>query len=133
MSGIVQFFGIFATDWLTPQECRAAKSDVQLYRVRDVISVVIPGHGTFTIPRGFVTDLGSVPAIAQSYVGTEHPSLNVPAAFHDRLYFTQEVPREVADECFYRMLLAQSMRPSQAWVLWKAVRIGGASHYGKKS
>lgn len=140
MSGVIQFIGHFATDWLTPQECRALKSAAQLYRVRDPYSVVVPGRGTATIPRGFVTNLASVPWWAQSYVGTEHPSLNSPAAFHDYGYSEEgaifsglpPLTREEVDDLFRILLLACGMRSSQAWVLHKAVRVGGAARWGAK-
>lgn len=129
--------GGLATDWLTPDECRAAGSRVQLWRLRDPYSVVVPNRGVVTVPRGFVTDFASVPGWAQSYVGTEHPALNAPALVHDYGYARRgdmipghpPLTRAEVDELFRQMLLACKMRPSQAWVLHRAVRLGGASHW----
>lgn len=140
MSGVIKIIGEFATEWLTPAECRVRKSNVQLWRLRDAYSVVVPGRGTLTVPRGFVTDLGSVPWFAQSYVGTEHPALNPAALVHDYGYaeegdiFHGRAPltREEVDDLFRDILVACGMRPSQAWVLHRAVRVGGRSHWGKQ-
>ena len=137
MSNGFQFIGTITTEWLTPAECRAQGSNVQLWRITSPFSVVLPDKRVVTVPRDFVTDFGSVPGWAQSYVGTENPPLNIPALIHDYGYSTRGVmfenslktDREGVDGLFRQLLLACGMRSSQAWVVYHAVRLGGGAHW----
>jgi hypothetical protein len=54
---------------------------------------------TVEVPIGFVTDLASIPRIFWSLLPTDG-SYTFAAIVHDYLYWTQPVPRDVADKVF---------------------------------
>lgn len=79
---------------------------------------------SFVIPRGFVTDLASIPRVF-------HPLIKVngkhrPAAIvHDWLYETQRLTRAQSDLVFLRAMQDCGVRWSQRWVMYLVVRAGG--------
>ncbi len=86
--------------------------------------------GTVIVPRGFVTDLTSVPWFARWYVARDGEHTK-PAVIHDFLYTLAsvdqhpEVDQKLADQVFREALLVRGIRSTQASVLYAAVRIGG--------
>ena len=75
----------------------------------------------FVIPKGFKTDLVSVPRWARGWIGRWERS--APAAvLHDYLYVTHSVSRGEADYLFWEALRDEGVRPFKAWVMHKAVR-----------
>ena len=83
-------------------------------------------HGKFLIvvPRGFLTDLASIPSIP--FMPKPGASLWDDAAIvHDRaLHSSYNITREEADDLFYYALLDRGCTRFTATVLWLAVRIG---------
>lgn len=79
-------------------------------------------------PRGFVTDLASVPRIPFAYLltgGIGHAA----AVVHDCLYTTHATTREMADDIFYEALLVLEVPGWQAWLMWAGVRVGGGGSW----
>lgn len=75
----------------------------------------------FVVPRGFRTDLVSVPAFARGWIGRWEAS--APAAvLHDYFYVTHIIERGEADYLFWEALRASGVRPFKAWVMFRAVR-----------
>lgn len=79
-----------------------------------------------TVPRGFITDLASVPRIPLVWYlvgGIGHAA----AVIHDWLYSTQMFDRKTADLIFREALYAiPGVRAWQAELMYAGVRIGGA-------
>ena len=101
--------------------------------------------GTIIVPKGFITNFGSVPRLPFMYaafggVGDQACTL------HDWLYAEPHetfsgsgviVDRATADKVL-RGVIKECMRDSwpitrssTAWAMWAGVRVGGASHWGK--
>lgn len=93
----------------------------------DLLGVVI------TVPEGFQTDLASVPRIPLVYtlVGD---TARAAAVIHDFLYVRPDIcTRKVADAVLQEACGASGVSRWRAWLMWAGVRIGGSSHYAKRS
>lgn len=77
-----------------------------------------------TIPAGFITDLASIPRIAQSIipVNGKHRSA---AILHDYLYVIQDRSRGEADELFLNAMESSGVGWLQRRIMHAAVRVGG--------
>jgi hypothetical protein len=134
MSGVIEFIGVLRVDILTPPECivecaKRKQPVVQLYRTVLPFVILSLDHGRTEVPAGFITDFGSVPPMARPYISNENPVINPGALGHDYRYTYQIGTREQADDLFRACLLACGCRPTQAWLVWKMVRLFGASHW----
>lgn len=97
---------------LSPVEWQSNSSGADLPRVQ--------------VPRGFVTEMGSVPRVFWSVLRPE--SYFVYASIvHDYLYWEQRTSREVADRIFREMLLELKTPPSQVDLLYSTTRAFGQS------
>lgn len=76
------------------------------------------------VPRGFITDLASLPPSLQSLLKRNGNSRRA-AVLHDFLYRNQPVPRREADAILRRALLAEGVPRRGALIFWAGVRIGG--------
>lgn len=79
----------------------------------------------FEIPAGFIFDFASVPRFAQGFYPKAGMLTDVPALIHDWLYATKIVDRKTADKLFYDAMLNLGVRKSKAWIMYRAVRLGG--------
>jgi hypothetical protein len=86
------------------------------------------------VPKGFVTDLASVPWFARWYVSRDGNHTRA-AVVHDYLYARSskadfpDTSRRTADRVFLEAMLTCALRPTLALVLYSAVRIGGGSSF----
>ncbi|WP_353192090.1 DUF1353 domain-containing protein [Pandoraea pnomenusa] len=87
---------------------------------------------TFVVPRGFVTDLASVPRLPIVYWLTGGTS-NEAAVVHDWLYTTKPVSRETADRVLREASAVTCVPTWRRWLMYWGVRLGGASHWIPKS
>lgn len=81
---------------------------------------------TLAVPKGFSTDLASVPRLPGAYIlfgGKARRS----AILHDYLYELR-YPRDWADAVF-RAAMAHEVGPVARYVMWLGVRLGGATYY----
>ncbi len=81
---------------------------------------------TITVPKGFVTDFGSIPKILRPVLGSTG-QYSQAAVVHDYLYWVQSCTRKQSDN-----LLAIAMRESgvsaiKHWAIYSGVRVGGTS------
>ncbi len=84
----------------------------------------------FIVPAGFQFDGASIPRIFWRVMDTPFHPRYMPAALpHDRLYETHEFDKAWADELFYKLLLAHGVPEMKARLMWRAVRLFGASHW----
>ena len=88
-----------------------------------------PGHESLpevTVPKGFVTDLASIPPIFFSVLRPDGEYAYA-AIIHDYLYWTQTLPREEADMVFKLAMEDFKVNSAIAFLIHKAVRWGGQS------
>lgn len=94
-----------------------------------------PAFGPIVVPAGTQTDFASVPRIVWSYLSPEDPVILFGSLVHDYLYSVngrlplRTLTRAEADEILREAMLACGARKTQAWLVHRAVRIGGASHW----
>lgn len=135
MSGLLQFIGRPVLAALTPQELRLCNSRRQLYELREPFTLRSPAIGEITVPAGFVSDFASVPRAALWYVDDDDPAILYGSIIHDWIYSQLGqlgalcLTRAQADDLLRQTMLACGARPAQAWVVYQAVRLGGASHW----
>lgn len=84
---------------------------------------------TWTVPRGFDTDLASIPRLLLSTTGGKVGRHLIAAVLHDYLYRTGFASREVADQVFLEAMKELGVRPTLQQMFYWAVRIGGGSSY----
>jgi hypothetical protein len=122
------------TDWMTA--LKAASGFLHMGRFLDRIYFLDkeitwkpepPNTGpTVSVPRGFVTDLASIPRIFWSMLPPDG-QYTYPAVIHDFMYWTQQHPRDVADKVFYDGMRYMKVEKSKADLIYAAVRVGGGS------
>jgi hypothetical protein len=83
---------------------------------------------TIIVPKGFQTDLASVPRLPVIYLLTGDTASQA-AAVHDYLYSTHEVPRDVADAVLREASAVIGVPAWRRWTMWAGVRMFGASHW----
>ncbi|NUU34671.1 DUF1353 domain-containing protein [Pseudomonas sp. C2B4] len=90
-----------------------------VYRTSDGRQVVVP--------VGYLSDLASVPHVARRIVDPQTPQARRPSVVHDHIYthLSHRFSKVEADRIFYDALREEGMATPLAWLMWKAVRIGG--------
>lgn len=91
-------------------------------------------HFSFVIPKGFVTDLASVPKVLWNL----YPPFGLytgAAVAHDYLYRTtkMKVTREQADELFKEQMLLAGVRSTQAQLMYLTVSAFGWTAFQKRT
>ena len=90
----------------------------------------LQANTAYTVPVGFKTDFASIPKIFQSIIADSESDIRDAAVIHDWLYSTGFVPRLEADRILRAAMLELGASRLKAYVVFLAVRLGGASHYG---
>lgn len=85
---------------------------------------------TIVVPKGFQTDLASVPRLPVIFLLTGNTS-NEAAAVHDFLYSSHQVTREIADGILREASAVTGVPSWRRWAMWAGVRLGGTSHWDK--
>jgi hypothetical protein len=86
-----------------------------------------------TIPKGFVTDLASIPKILWSFDSPFKYSTILPAILHDFLYtHPGKHSRFEIDAMFYSALIANGASKLLSKTYFMAVRLFGGLHFNKK-
>lgn len=119
------------SEFLTRAELRHEPLTRKWEVVKPLIYLSALLENTVTVPRGFETDLASIPAIARGIIDPEAPCILEASIIHDRLYTKSGagVTRAQADS-----VLAEAMRVLGApeWkitLVWAAVRLFGGAHW----
>jgi len=104
--------------WRVASECR--------YQSRQLKRLI-------AVPVGFETDLASVPRALWRLFPPCGPYLEA-AVVHDYLYSLggTESDREQADAIFLEAMEALGVGPMSRRLIWAAVRVFGASHFGDR-
>lgn len=79
------------------------------------------------VPAGYLSDLASVPQLARRIVDPQTPQARRPSVVHDYVYthLTHRFSKAEADRILYDALREEGMNTALAWLMWKAVRLGG--------
>ena len=77
-----------------------------------------------TVPRGFVTDLASIPPALQSLIQQNGPHL-LPAVIHDYLYWKQTCTRDQADQLMLLAMIENQVPQTDQAAIYGAVRAAG--------
>lgn len=77
-----------------------------------------------TVPKGFVTDLTSVPAVFFSLLRPEGPYAYA-AVIHDYLYWSQDRKRLESDEALRLVMDEFPVSAADKWAIFAGVRVGG--------
>lgn len=85
----------------------------------------------WTVPRGFVMDLASIPRPLKSVFNVNGKS-RAPAVLHDYLYCTQPVSREEADALFLEAMECRRVIWPSRNAMWAGVRAGGWIYWNKR-
>lgn len=84
----------------------------------------IDGKAIVNVPPGFVCDLGSIPRLLWWWAAPDGVYRSA-VIIHDWLYRQQTTTRREADAIMYRVMRHVGVRPTQAWLMWAGVRLGG--------
>lgn len=87
--------------------------------------------GTIIVPTGFRCDAASIPRLVWG-IYPPWSKANRAAVVHDYLCSIQVCARELADAIFRDALLACGVSEARAWIMWKAVRVGGGGRWDRE-
>ncbi len=82
-------------------------------------------HDSVVVPRGFVTDLASIPPALQSIIQQNGPYL-LPAVVHDYLYWEQTCTRDQSDQILLLGMLENEVGAFDRVAIYGAVRAAGS-------
>jgi hypothetical protein len=86
----------------------------------------------YVIPKGFTTDLASIPRALWSIYSPSRTETIAAAVVHDYLYFCPNaLSRKESDSIFYDILILQGIPYQTAFKYWMAVRLFGYSHFNE--
>lgn len=83
------------------------------------------------VPRRFITDLASIPQLAQAVFAIDDES-RLPAIVHDLLYCSKQFSRAEADALFLEMLTRAGVGLAKRQAMYAAVRVGGWSYWNRR-
>ena len=134
---IVFLFSLFLTT-CAPNENIEFLDDLSLTPLKDNFFVLRDDYRVridddiLIIPKGFKTDLASIPRFFWP-IAAPHDYKNIaPAVIHDYQYTCpNNLTRKQIDSIFYSSLIDNRVNPVVAYGFWLAVRIGGSSHFSK--
>lgn len=86
----------------------------------------------YRIPQRFITDLASIPRLAQAVYAIDDETRQ-PATLHDWLYCSRLVSRERADALFLEMLTRAGVGLVKRNTMYAAVRAGGWKYYNART
>lgn len=99
------------------------------YKMGKSMDVLVNGK-LIEVPKGFVTDLATIPRIFWSFDSPFDGKYMSSAILHDYLYACSLAHnRQEADRILYSAMLAEGSSKWTANKFYFAVRIGGGSHY----
>jgi hypothetical protein len=85
-------------------------------------------YPAFTVPKGFVTDLASIPSVFWSLLRPDG-NYAYAAILHDYLYWTQIRPKDDADNILKLSMQDFHVKPWQVGAIYKAVHREGQSSW----
>lgn len=108
------------------------------WRLHEPLTYSAPDGRAWTIAAGFETDFGSIPAPLEWLPGLKPYGTegDCPYILHDWLYYCHRTrqdrckDRADADSILYAALLICGVGRIRAWVIYRAVRMGGWKAWG---
>jgi hypothetical protein len=98
--------------------------------VNPVIYQSVVAQQIFIVPRGFVTDLASVPRIVPFAYALFGNTSNEAAVVHDYLYSApHSTTREMADAVLREASAVTRVAAWRRWPMWLGVRVFGWLHW----
>lgn len=91
-----------------------------------------PGLPRVDVPRGFVTDLASLPSYLWGILQKTGRYGNA-AIYHDWLYWEQSVPRSTADRVFERAMNDMGVDAATRRLIWAGVRVFGGQYWDENT
>lgn len=92
--------------------------------------------GTMCVPRGFITDLASIPRVLRTVINVNGKSRQA-AVLHDYLYcgqgLTGALSRAECDRIFRDAMRDEGVNWLQRWAMWAGVRLGGWLYWRQRS
>jgi len=83
-------------------------------------------HGAILVPKGFRTDLATIPWCIQPLFGfMKVGRYDRAAVIHDYLYATQWLPRSFCDRILREAMQTDRVPFLTCWAIWAGVRLGG--------
>jgi len=82
-------------------------------------------NDSVTVPRGFVTDLASIPPALQSFIQQNGPHL-LPAVVHDYLYWKQTCTQAESDQILLLAMIENKVPSADRLAIYGAVRAAGS-------
>lgn len=87
---------------------------------------------TYLVPKGFVTDLASIPRWFWSILPPQRTEFIAPAIMHDFIYHSPNgLSRRMADIAFYQGLREEGVDKTTSFKMWLGVRLGGWMFFNK--
>jgi len=86
--------------------------------------IYIDGSFSYLVPRGFCTDLASIPRVLR-FAFSKNGKSRRPAVCHDKMYTDKWKTRKECDKMFYRMLRDEDVGLWTARFYYWGVRLGG--------
>ena len=84
----------------------------------------------YTVPKGFETDLASIPRLLWPIFAPQYSGFVAPAILHDYLYrCNNNITRQFADVVLYSALITEDVTAFTASKFYLGVRLFGGSHY----
>ena len=99
--------------------------DVKFYvTAKPLVYEVMDTRQTIVVPKGFVTDLASVPFYFWSVLPRDGVYM-LPAIIHDYLYWDQRCARSEADDVLFLAMKEYEIDAPRRWLIYLGVRLGG--------
>jgi hypothetical protein len=104
------------------------KDDGKWVLTADLLYQSNVANRVITVPKGFETDLASVPRMPVVFLLTGDTS-DEAAVVHDFLYSTHMVDRATADAVLREASAVTGVPVWRRWLMWAGVRCFGGSHW----
>jgi hypothetical protein len=93
--------------------------------------IALHGDDKLIVPRGYITDLASIPRVFRNVFNVNGP-LRAPAVLHDWLYSSQRFTRAQSDAIFLLAMEARGIEKAERYAVYAAVRTFGWRYWNKR-
>lgn len=109
-------------------ECTSDQDECLWQLTKPLVYESDVAKATITVPKGFETDLASVPRLPLVYLLTGNTS-NEASVVHDYLYTEHSTTRAIADAVLREASAVTGVPGWRRWLMYVGVRVGGARHW----
>lgn len=112
--------------FITPLDCRALPDGIHWELLADLVADIgkKDGKDVIVVPKGFVTDFGSIPKAFQLFVNPQGKS-KTGFVLHDFMYQTQERSQLVSDAILNEAMESAGVSWLQRFMVYRGLRLGG--------